>query len=112
MIAADTGRASKVFVWAGSKDRWHRRAACVGLIRGTRQRRLFPQIVRLSNLLLGDEDDLVQKGLGWLLRETVKYNRPKAVPYLCQVRRRAPRLILRTACETLDATQRRRILAA
>ncbi len=32
----------------------------------------FAEIKRLSDLLLSDEDDMVQKGLGWLLRETAK----------------------------------------
>src|SRR5262249_16639299 len=82
MIAAKTSRARNVFLWARSHNRWHRRAACVALIRGTRQKMFLPQIVRLSNLLLRDQDDMVQKGLGWLLRETVKHNRRAALPYL------------------------------
>jgi 3-methyladenine DNA glycosylase AlkD len=70
------------------------------------------QIIRLSNMLLADEDDMLQKGLGWLLRETVKHNAQKAVPYLRKIRGRAPRLVLRTACETLPVADRQRILAA
>jgi 3-methyladenine DNA glycosylase AlkD len=69
MVAAKPARVAKVFQWAKSPDRWHRRAACVALIQGTRQRMFFGQITRLSNLLLSDQDDMVQKGLGWLLRE-------------------------------------------
>lgn len=42
----------------------------------------FPEIVKLSNSLLGDEDEMVQKGLGWLLRETAKFDRRRTVPYL------------------------------
>src|SRR5208282_5072001 len=37
MIASDARRAKHVFVWAKSPNRWHRRAACVALIRGARQ---------------------------------------------------------------------------
>jgi 3-methyladenine DNA glycosylase AlkD len=112
MIAAKPSRTRPVFVWARSKNRWHRRAACVALIQGTRKKMFLPQIKRLSNLLLRDADDMVQKGLGWLLRETVKYNAANAVPYLQQICGRAPRLVLRTACETLPPTARKRILAA
>ena len=65
MVAADPRRCRAVFSWAKSSNRWRRRAACVALIRGTRERQLFPQIMRLSNQLLKDEDDMVQKGLGW-----------------------------------------------
>jgi 3-methyladenine DNA glycosylase AlkD len=62
-------------------------------------------------LLLKDQDDMVQKGLGWLLRETAKYDPTKTVPYLMKIRDRAPRLVLRTACETLPVAVRKRILA-
>jgi 3-methyladenine DNA glycosylase AlkD len=111
MLAAEPARAKIVFRWAKSSNRWHRRAACVALIRGARVKLFFPEIVRLSDSLLGDEDDMVQKGLGWLLRETAKFDAKRTVPYLLTIRGRAPRLVLRTACETLPAPARKRILA-
>jgi 3-methyladenine DNA glycosylase AlkD len=110
MVAAKAARIKNVFRWARSPDRWHRRAACVALIRGARQKRYFSKIKRLTALLLDDEDDMVQKGLGWLLRETAKFNAKRTVPYLMTIRERAPRLVLRTACETLPAETRERIL--
>jgi 3-methyladenine DNA glycosylase AlkD len=111
MIATKTSRSRRVFRWAKSQDRWHRRAVCVALIRGTRRKMFFPEIKRLSDLLLSDEDDMVQKGLGWLLRETTKADAKRTVPYLMSIRERAPRLVLRTACETLPAGTRKKILA-
>jgi 3-methyladenine DNA glycosylase AlkD len=111
MIVAKPVRISRVFRWARSRDRWHRRAACVALIQGTRQKMFFREIVCLSDQLLADEDDMVQKGLGWLLRETAKADAKRTVPYLMRIRRRAPRLVLRTACETLPLPSRRKILA-
>ena len=111
MVAANPERTSRVFRWARSRNRWHRRAACVALIRGARQRMFMPEIRRLSDLLLSDEDDMVQKGLGWLLRETAKYDAKRTVPYLMKIRKRAPRLVLRTACEALPVAKRKKILA-
>lgn len=111
MVAAKPARTKNVFHWAKSRDRWHRRAACVALIRGARQKMFFPEIRRLAAMLLADEDDMVQKGLGWLLRETAKFDAKRSVPYLMSIRKRAPRLVLRTACETLPAATRRRILS-
>lgn len=110
MIVATPARKANVLRWAKSKKRWHRRAACVALIRGTRLRRFFPDIKRLSNSLLADEDDMVQKGLGWLLRETAKADAERTIPYLMSIRARAPRLVLRTACETLPPATRKEIL--
>jgi 3-methyladenine DNA glycosylase AlkD len=111
MIVAKPARSQRVSLWARSADRWHRRAACVALIHATRKKIVFAQVVGLSNLLLKDEDDMVQKGLGWLLRETAKADAKQAVPYLMSVRRRAPRLVIRTACETLSEQVRKRILS-
>jgi 3-methyladenine DNA glycosylase AlkD len=110
MIAAKPVRGKEVFRWAKSSHRWHRRAACVALIVGTRQRMFSREIVRLSNSLLSDEDDMVQKGLGWLLRETAKADAERTVPYLMKIRKIAPRLVLRTACETLPNAARKQIL--
>jgi 3-methyladenine DNA glycosylase AlkD len=110
MVAAEPARSRHVFLWAKSRNRWRRRAACVALIRGTREHLFFGEIVRLSNQLLNDDDDMVQKGLGWLLRETAKADPKRTVPYLMKIREKAPRLVLRTACETLPAGVRNRIL--
>ncbi len=112
MVTAKPARVKNVFRWARSPKRWHRRAACVAMIRGVRSKMFFPEIAKLSNFLLTDRDDMVQKGLGWLLRETAKYVPKRAVPYLMQIRGRAPRLVLRTACETLPKTVRVRVLTA
>lgn len=110
MVAAKPSRVKAVFHWAKSPNRWHRRAACVALIRGGRAKKYFRDIVRLSNFLLSDQDDMVQKGLGWLLRETAKFDAKRTIPYLMKIRARAPRLVLRTACETLPARARKKIL--
>jgi 3-methyladenine DNA glycosylase AlkD len=110
MVAADPRRVKKVFRWAKSKNRWRRRAACVALIREARAKLLFPEITKLSDSLLADEDDMVQKGLGWLLRETAKFDARRTVPYLMTIRKRAPRLVLRTACETLPLAAKKRVL--
>ncbi len=110
MVVMKPSRITSVFRWAKSRHRWHRRAACVALIPGTQRRMFFPEIVRLANLLLQDEDDMVRKGLGWLLRVTAKVDAKRTVPYLMKIRGRAPRLVLRTACETLPGTTRKKIL--
>jgi 3-methyladenine DNA glycosylase AlkD len=113
LVAAEPRRAAHAFRWAKSENRWHRRAACVALIRAAREHKLLDEVVRLSNFLLrrNEEDDMVLKGWGWLLRETAKANPAPAVAYLMSIRDHAPRLVLRTACETLPSDVRRQILA-
>lgn len=111
MAASKPARTKIISGWAKSPNRWHRRAACVALIRGAREKMLFPEITKLSDSLLADEDDMVQKGLGWLLRETAKFDAKNTVPYLMKIRDRAPRLVLRTACETLPAKTKGQIFS-
>ena len=111
MVADKPARTAEVFAWAKSPSRWRRRAACVALIRGAREKRFFPEIVRLTEMLIADQDDMVQKGLGWLLRETAKADPKRTVPFLMKIRGAAPQLVLRTACETLPTPVRKRILA-
>ncbi len=110
MLVAKPSRMTTIFKWAKSGDRWRRRAACVALIAGARRRAFRPQIVRLSNFLLQDEDDMVRKGLGWLLREAAKADAKRTVPYLMKIRGKAPRLVLRTACETLPLATQKKVL--
>jgi 3-methyladenine DNA glycosylase AlkD len=110
MVLSDPKRSARVFVWAKNKSRWHRRAAAVSLIRGARAGMFEKEIIGVSGLLLRDEDDMVQKGLGWLLREWTRDHPRRALPFLMKIRTTAPRLVLRTACEKLGVADRKKVL--
>jgi 3-methyladenine DNA glycosylase AlkD len=112
MVAADDRYLSRPPLWAKKRNRWHQRAAAVSLIRSTRAHRNFEDIQKITEMLLSSEDDMVQKGLGWLLREAAKANRDQTVAYLMTIRQRTPRFVLRTACETLPVEMRERVLGA
>lgn len=111
LIVADARRLPRVFRWAKAKNKWHRRAAAVALVPAARKGLYLREILRIADCLLLDDDYMVHKGVGWLLKEASTVCRPPVVDYLLRVRRRAPRLVLRTACEKLPARDRRRILA-
>lgn len=110
MLLTEPRRTKAVFRWAKSRNRWHRRAAAVALIHSARKRTGLEQVIKVANALLKDEDDMVQKGLGWLLREAAKADPERTVSYLIAIRETAPRLVLRTACEKLSAAERARVL--
>jgi 3-methyladenine DNA glycosylase AlkD len=111
MMLAKPRRTARVFRWAKSPSRWRRRAAAVALIGGARIGEFRPQIERVTRVLLSDKDAMVQKGVGWLLREWAKKSPGEAVPFLMKIRERAPRLVLRTACEKLSPAEKKGILA-
>jgi 3-methyladenine DNA glycosylase AlkD len=110
LIAKDDSLLSRPLRWARSKNRWYQRAAAVSLIHSTRQHKNFDDIQRVTEILLPSKDDMVQKGLGWLLREAAKFNPQQTVAYLMTIRERAPRLVLRTACETLPEATKDKVL--
>ena len=112
MIAADKTFLANSLRWAKQRSTWHQRAAAVSLIHSTRQHKHFEHIRKVTVLLLPSRDNMVQKGLGWLLREAAKANPKQTVRYLMSIRERTPRLVLRTACETLPAETRTRVLGA
>ena len=111
MMADDPARAGRVFTWARADDRWHRRAAAVSLIHGVRRGLFTGEATRITHALADDDDDMVQKGLGWLLREWGKVRPGETEPLLLEIRDWTSRLVLRTACERLPAAARARVLA-
>jgi len=110
MILSYPGYLRRVFVWSRSSNRWSRRAACVVLVHSVRRKLYSNEVFRLSRMLLADEDDMVRKGLGWLLREMGKANPAAQVPFLMKIKNKAPRLVLRIACEKLPARTRAQVL--
>ena len=110
LMLAEPKRTVHALRWTKARDRWHRRAAAVSLIRGVREQMFAKEAKAVTATLLADDDLMVQKGLGWLLREQAKYDRERALPLLRTIRARAPRLVLRTACETLPKELKAEIL--
>ena len=110
MMAAKPKRVVRVKDWARSSNIWKRRAGAVTLIRGLRRGLFWREAQQIARALLSDEDLMVQKGLGWMLREAAKANAKQTVPFLIEIRDGSTRLVLRTACETLPNPARKRVL--
>ncbi|MBU4298628.1 DNA alkylation repair protein, partial [Patescibacteria group bacterium] len=60
--------------------------------------------------LIQDEDDMVQKGVGWLLKEAGGRFPDETVKFLMKWRQKIPRLVLRLACEKLPSKGKKRVL--
>jgi len=103
-------RARCVRKWVHSRNLWRRRASAVSLIRGIRRGMFWPEAKEVAKELLADEDIMVQKGLGWMLREAAKQHAPRTTPFLVSIRERTTRLVLRTACETLKPASKKQVL--
>jgi 3-methyladenine DNA glycosylase AlkD len=99
-----------VVAWAKATSRWRRRAAAVTLIHGIQRGRFVREATLVARLLRRDQDDMVQKGLGWLLRVWCKVRPDEAIPVVLGIRTDTARLVVRTACETLSPARRRLVM--
>ncbi|MFH0897082.1 MAG: DNA alkylation repair protein [Candidatus Bathyarchaeota archaeon] len=96
--------------WARSENRWLRRASAVTLILPARKGRFLRDIFEICDCLLSDEDDLVQKGYGWLLKETSKTHQKQVFEYVMKNKKDMPRTALRYAIEKLPKDLRDRAM--
>ena len=110
LLVESPKRVARVVAWAKSPLRWRRRAAAVTLIRGVGLGCFVREATRVAWLLRRDQDDMVQKGLGWLLRVWCKVRPEEAVPVVLRIRSDTSRLVVRTACETLSPARRRIVM--
>ena len=91
----------EVKTWAKSSCRWLKRAAAVSLILPARKGNFLQEAFEISDALLLDGDDLVQKGYGWLLKEESRLHQKEVFDYVVLNRKVMPRTALRYAIELL-----------
>jgi 3-methyladenine DNA glycosylase AlkD len=87
--------------WTQSQNRWMRRAAAVSLIVPAKHGKFLKESLEIANLLLTDDDDMVQKGYGWLLKEASRMHTDAVFSYVMENRRGMPRTALRYAIELM-----------
>jgi 3-methyladenine DNA glycosylase AlkD len=92
--------------WARSTNRWMRRAASVSLIVPARKGAFLAESFAIAETVLRDEEDLVLKGYGWLLKEQCKEHEDAVFEFVIRHKARMPRTALNYATEKM-ATERR-----
>lgn len=90
--------------WAKSSNRWMKRASAVSLIVPAKKGQFLKDALEIADILLEDEDDLVQKGYGWLLKEESKTRQAEVFKYVMKNKHRMPRTALRYAIEKMPAS--------
>jgi 3-methyladenine DNA glycosylase AlkD len=98
--------------WASDKNMWVRRASIVGLIPRARRGESLDLVYGIARRLHRDREDLIQKAVGWALREAGKADTPRLERYLRANGRSIPRTTVRYAIERFPATKRRSLLRA
>jgi len=97
--------------WAKSKNRWMRRASAVSLIIPARQGKFLKDIFEIADILLLDQDDLVQKGYGWMLKEASKVHQKEVFDYIIKNKKVMPRTALRYAVEKMPKELKEKAMA-
>jgi len=87
--------------WAISKNRWMRRASAVSLIIPAKQGKFLIDIIEIADILLLDNDDLVQKGYGWMLKAAGHKHQKEIFDYVIKKKTIMPRTALRYAIEKM-----------
>lgn len=94
---------------AKSNVMWERRIAMVSTWYFIRQNDL-EWTFKIAALLLDDEEDLIHKAVGWMLREAGKKNAGELMAFLNQYAEKMPRTMLRYAIEKFTDEQRKAYL--
>ena len=101
LIERDPSLLPRSDAWLTSSNRWLRRGAAVALTPAARHGSHLARVFLVAEALLEDEDDLVRKGYGWMLKEASKPWPSEVLAFVLAHRRRMPRVALRYAIELL-----------
>jgi len=110
-IGAKPALARRLKPWTKSENRWMRRGAAVSLVVAARRGEFLRESLSIARALVDDQDDMVQKGFGWLLKEAARQHRREVTAFLDQYARRMPRTAFRYAIELFPPAERKRLMA-
>ncbi len=110
LLVAFPERAAAMDAWSRDRNMWVRRASIVGLIPLARTGAALDLLYRIAKRLHADEEDLIQKAVGWALREAGKADAVRLERYLVANGPSMPRTTLRYAIERFPQAQRESLL--
>ncbi|PKN66750.1 MAG: DNA alkylation repair protein [Deltaproteobacteria bacterium HGW-Deltaproteobacteria-12] len=102
-------RKAPLHALAASQLLWERRIAIIATFHYIQQGE-FAQTLQIAKLLLRDQEDLIHKAVGWMLRETGKRNQQVEEKFLQKHYKTMPRTMLRYAIERFPEKLRQQYL--
>ena len=112
LLVQHPAEAARLRAWPRHRNMWVRRASVVALIALARQGVALDLLYDNARRLHADQEDLIQKAVGWALREAGKTDMPRLERYLRRHGPTIPRTTLGYAIERFPAAKRAALLAA
>ncbi len=96
---------------ARSSDLWEKRIAIISTFKFIKEQKECTDTFAIADILLQDQHDLIQKAVGWMLREVGKRVSEKVLQdFLVTRYQKMPRTMLRYAIERFPETVRKQYL--
>lgn len=102
----------EVVEWTSSPIIWVRRGSAVAFVSLMDDPLMVDAGYEVALRLQEDGEDLIQKAVGWMLREAGKVDRARLEAFLLEQGSRTPRTTLRYAIEKFSKEDRKRIMEA
>ena len=94
---------------AKSQSLWERRISIIATLYNI-YNNSFGKTLEISEILLKDEEDLIHKAVGWMLREVGKKDQAREEKFLKKHYKQIPRTMLRYAIECFPEAKRQKYL--
>jgi 3-methyladenine DNA glycosylase AlkD len=92
--------------WRNAPSKWKRRAVPVTLIKTLKTDLSVERMLEFIDPMMGDQEKVVQQGLGWFLREAWKLNPQPVEKFLLNWKDRCARLIIQYSTEKMTKEQK------
>ncbi|OGH06974.1 MAG: DNA alkylation repair protein [Candidatus Levybacteria bacterium RBG_13_35_9] len=95
--------------FAKSNNLWERRIAMISTYNFIKNNH-FKEALKIAEVLVGDKNDLIQKAVGWMIREVGKRNKDAEIKFLNKYYKKMGRTALRYSIEKFPEVLRKKYL--
>ncbi len=110
LLSKDKNLFNELLKWAESPNRWVRRSSVVSLVPEARKGNMLSEVFKISSRLMKDKDYMVQKGVGWLLKEASRKHPLEVAAFLSKWKKVTARAVISIACEKMPKNLKESIM--